>query len=414
MTLATEAAPLHKEVQSKKSQSFSLRSYLIDLIEHFCLREDLSTYDPYDIWTTAAGLRVKQNYNQSPKLGLAPAAAVALLDTVFNAPLRSLYRPREYAIVRSLAVLSLLNFYRVRSSHELLLSAKHHLQWLAANQCSGYSGPCWGLGFPHAVSRGLVHDANTPFSTITPYALEAFTAFHHVSPDPAHHDAFAGILRFLDCDIQIMEEDQEVLATSYGPLRDRIVTNAVSYTMFAYATLLPHTQSPSTHYIQKIQKLYAYLCRHQRPDGSWLYSPHGKSFIDCFHSCIVLKNIVKTDRLIPLPDANAVLQAGYHYLKSAFLDQKYFLFRRFSVRNKPGIVRFDLYDNAEGLQLALLLGDKPFARKLAASIVHHFCEGRTIYSEIDFLGMKHRQNTLRWAVMPFLYAASILISGDSE
>ena len=49
-----------------------------------------------------------------------------------------------------------------------------------------------------------------------------------------------------------------------------------------------------------------------------------------------------------------VVAAGYDYLKDSFLDQHHLLFKRFSVKNKPGLARFDLYDNAEALNLALL------------------------------------------------------------
>src|SRR5579862_3857956 len=41
-----------------------------ELIERFCLQDDLSTYDPYDIWKTPAGLKVKKLYNAHRGAGL--------------------------------------------------------------------------------------------------------------------------------------------------------------------------------------------------------------------------------------------------------------------------------------------------------------------------------------------------------
>jgi len=218
------------------------------------------------------------------------------------------------------------------------------------------------------------------------------------------------IFRFFDNDIRVMEEDHEALATSYGPFHDRTVINAVSYTMYSYALFLRYAPASQRQRIEaRVRKLYAYIRRNQHIEGSWFYSPHGRSFIDCFHSCIVLKNVIKTGHIVGLDDSAAVVGAGYEYLKRSFLDQHHFLFRRFSVRNKRGLVRFDLYDNAEFLNVAVLLGDSPLAQRLLASVLKHFCQDLNVYSQINFIGMRKNRNTLRWAVMPLLHAASQMV-----
>jgi hypothetical protein len=396
--------------QSKWKLGAPTGPYLRALIEEFCIKDDLSTHDPYDMWKTPVGLQVKCAYNCRPYLALAPAVALALFDNVLNGRLRLFYRRQEYAAVRAFAALSLINLYRSTGEHRLLDAALRHIEWLIANSCAGFSGHGWGHGFPWPVNREIFYDANTPLSTITPYALEAFVAFMAVSKQKSLQPVIGSILAFFDSNIKVMEEDSQVLATSYGPFKDRTVINAVSYTMYAYSLLLPHAPNYRRFEIQlKIQKLYAYLRRHQRADGSWLYSPHGRSFIDCFHSCIILKNITKTHRLIGLPDAGEIVAAGYEFIKKAFLNEQLFLFKRFALKNKPGLIKFDLYDNAEVLNLSVLLGDATVAMPLVESIVTHFCRGFEVYSQIDCFGARRNKNTLRWAVMPFLYAASSLI-----
>jgi hypothetical protein len=42
-------------------------------------------------------------------------------------------------------------------------------------------------------------------------------------------------------------------------------------------------------------------------------------------------------------------------------------------------------------------------------VLKHFCRDLNVYSQINFIGMRKNQNTLRWAVMPFLYAASQMV-----
>ena len=85
--------------------------------------------------------------------------------------------------------------------------------------------------------RELVYSSSTPYSTMTPYALEAFLGFSRASADAEYHSAVESVFRFFDRDIQVMYEDDEALATSYGPFRDRTVINAASYTMYSLRSM---------------------------------------------------------------------------------------------------------------------------------------------------------------------------------
>jgi hypothetical protein len=384
------------------------------LIERFCRRSDLTSYDPYDMWKTDLGFRVKTLYHCRPSAGLVPAAVLALADHLANHRLREWYTPMEHPHARAMAALCLLNIHRSSRDADLFEDAERHLQWLLAHTCRGYAGYCWGLGFPHAVSADVTYEAGMPFSTITPYALEAFVQAAETVEDGRYDSVIESIFRFFDRDLRVMEEDEEALATSYGTFRDRTVINAVSYNMYAHCLFLPFARHDERRRIElKARKLYAYIRRHQKNDGSWLYSPYGDSFIDCFHSCIVLKNIVKSAHIVRLEGWEDCVARGYQYLLASFQDPKHFLFKRFAVRNKFGLIRFDLYDNAEMLNLALLMGESRLASQLLESVIRHFCRGMDVFSQIDFLGCLKNRNTLRWAVLPFLYAASQMLVADN-
>lgn len=377
------------------------------IIEHFCCREDLATYDPYDIWKTSLGFRVKDLFNRSRNTALLPAAALTLFDAFLNNGARIFYTKQEYPIVRALAALSLLNLYRSHGELIHLEFAGKHLQWLVDHRCTGYSGACWGVGFRYAVARDLIYDEDTPFSTITPYALEAFVEYASITGDSCHKAIFTSIFDFFDKDIRVLKETEDWMATSYGPRSDRIVTNAISYTMYSYALLLPYLAGKARERtLLRIGKLYAFVKLNQRPDGSWLYAPEEPSFIDCFHTCIVLKNLFKTNSIMALPGSSDVIARGYAYLKEHMADSKTGLFRRFSLKNKPSLVKYDLYDNAEALNLAGLLGDKQLVSSLPAAIDHRFCQEYNVYSQNDVFGIRRNKNMLRWAVMPYLYAVS--------
>jgi len=163
---------------------------------------------------------------------------------------------------------------------------------------------------------------------------------------------------------------------------------------------------------EKIAKLYAFIRDQQRVDGSWLYSPDGNSFIDCFHSCIVLKNLIKASKFIALDNCEAVIHSGYNYIKQNFLSGNG-LARRFSVSNKPSMIRYDLYDSAELMSLSALTGDHELVANLSRNIELSFVRGQDIYSQIDIIGRRRNKNMLRWAVMPYLHALSQL-DGEAE
>ena len=377
------------------------------IIEQFCLREDLSTYDPYDIWKTPFGFHIKNLFNHNSYTGFLPAGILTLFDTFVNNRFRIFYSQQEYPIVRAFAALSLLNLYCKSGQEKHIDFVKKHLRWLVNHSCRGYSGYCWGLSFNYAVSSRFTYGKNTPLSTVTPYVLEAFAKYSQVTQDTQFNDIIGSIYDFFEKDIVTIEESDKHLITSYGPMRDRIVINAVSYAMYSYSLLLPYVPLQKKEYVKdKIRKLYAYIHENQRDNGSWLYSPLGKSFIDCFHSCIVLKNIVKTDKMVQLNDCAKIVKKGYDCIKENLLDNHFWLFRRFALKNKPSLVRFDLYDNAEMINLGMLLGDNLLVGKLSDSINRYFCCGRDIYSQIDILGIRRNKNMLRWAVMPYVYALS--------
>jgi hypothetical protein len=375
-------------------------------IRRICSSEDLRTFDPYDIWATRIGFWVKNFYNHHRLLGLPGAGALTAFDVACGDWHSSLYEAREYPVVRAWAALTLLNYFEKTGDKALLQPIRGHLQWLLDHSCSGYSGPCWGLGFHYAVGKDLVYEVNTPLATMTPYALEAFYKYGELTGDEQYADAIAGIHRYFENDIVVMEETDRHMVTSYAPFRDRRVINAVSYAVYCYAIFLDKMDpSKSGMAATRISKLYSFIRDQQRADGSWLYSPDGNSFIDCFHSCIVLKNLVKTSKIRSLDDSEEVVRVGYEYVKSAFITSDG-LARRFSLSNKPSVVRYDLYDNAELLSLAVLMKDRELVEKLAVNIEDHFVDGADIYSQIDVFGFRRNKNMLRWAVMPYLHALS--------
>jgi len=378
-----------------------------NLIESYLLKNDLSTYDLYDIWKGSIGQKVRKIYYKNRYVGIAPAGILTLFDWYLNNRLRIGYEKQEYPITRALAGLTLLNLYKKEPKDIYLEYAKKHIDWLLENRSIGYSGVCWGLNFDWVYSAEETYDKNTPFSTHTPYPLELMVEYYRVTHDDRLLEPIRSVFLFLEKDIKIMRESDEMLILSYGTQKDRIVTNANAYLMYMYALLIEFMPQKESYIREKIDKIYNFLCSVQNADGSWLYSPYeSDTFIDCFHSAFVLKNIYKTNKIRDLKNSTDIIERGYSYIIDNFLDQKYYLFKRFSKSNKLSLVKFDLYDNAEMLNIALMLDDTQTVDRLSRSIREHFIDKRGIASVIDSIGKLKNYNHFRWAVVPYLYALS--------
>lgn len=370
------------------------------------LNHSLTTSDPYDIWNTDIGQLIKKIYYKSKIIGIFPAASLTFFDFYINNKLRLGYHSRQYPIVHAYRVLISLELYKRSGDKSYIPLAESSLEWLSNNYSKNYSGYCWGINMPW-VSKMATYNENTPHVTHTPYVLEAFIKFQHEMNTKRFDRLIDSVLNFLDKDLIKMVDNANVLALSYSPKPEtRIVVNANSYAMFCYALLYNRDPIKNAHLKNKIIRLYQFILNNQNQDGSWFYFADKEkgNFIDCFHSCFILKNIFKVNKIIPLPDSERVIANGYRYLKDCFWDDARKLFKRFSVTDRLSLIKFDLYDNAEMLNLAILLKDDELIDKLSGSIENNFVANNNIYSHIIFPNRKTDRNTLRWAVFPYLFA----------
>lgn len=386
---------------------------IINLVENFALKEDLLTYDPYDVWKTKIGLFIKRFYYKS-KIGVIPAVLLSLFDFYINNSLRFFYKKQEYPIVRALAALSLQNTYQFSNDYRHLHFAAEHIDWLIKNASKTKNGIGWGLNFKWPVNNSIIYSADTPFSTHTPYVFEAIINHPEFQTSLIHHEVIEKVFFFFEKDIVIMYEDFDKMAISYGPLKDRIAVNAVSYGLLMYSYFYKMFPAQKEYILNKCQKMYNYINYCQGEEGGWYYSPDvGDSFIDCFHSCFIIQNLFKSNRNLERTGADALIDKGWYYIKTNFYDSSYGLYKRFTLENKPTLVKFDLYDNAEVLHTAVLLDDS-LVDELIDSINKHFVKNLSIYSIILKDKKLKNKDNLRWAVMPLIYALSLTIKGQEK
>ncbi len=389
------------------------------IIEYFINNYDLSTTDPYDMWTLDFGIKTKKIFYDC---GISKAfhRIIILFFLELTGLITFFTKKREYPIVRGLATQSTLNLYLYTKKNIYINTARNHLLFLPKNYSKGYSGYCWGLNQPW-MSKNTFYPEDTPHVTHTPYSLEAFIRYRKVTSSKEFDNVIRSVFYFLEKDIPVMHNSKDELAVGYSPLPEKyVVINANSYVMYMYALLMEFYPDKKAYIEDKILKLYNFIIRNQEPDGSWWYYVKGAkgNFIDCFHSCFIMKNIYKTAQLVDLPDWKKVVEKGYKYLADNFLDKRIFLVKRFTKTDKFNPVKWDLYDNAEFLNLSILLGKMDIAERNLQAILKTFVKNeKTVYSQVWIGGIKRYKNTLRWAVMPFIYVLSeylLRTKNDSE
>jgi len=365
----------------------------------YFLKKDLRTFDPYDLWFSGIGKKIKRHYHSHKFLMLPLAGGMTILDWIGEEVLRKcFFSARDYPIVRAQTALLLLSLFRQTQNADYLDHARIHLECLRNTATALAHGCGWGLPVDYAVSDSLVYPKATPMSTITPYAAEAFFEYQELCGDRTYEDLLERIFAFFEQDLTCILDDGEAMGFSYGPGPDRLVCNANSYTMYMLALSGKREQNR-----EKIQKIFRFIQREQNPDGSWFYGADSK-FIDGFHSCFVLKNLLKTSRIVRIPGMEETIRRGVRFWKERLIDAEHGLCRRFVQNNKPSFLCFDLYDNAESISLAKLIGERELAASLTERSLKTFFRRGHFYSQIDRLGFLHYKDSLRWAVTPFLRA----------
>ena len=362
------------------------------------------SYDPYDLWMTSPGVFAKKHFYRGRIIGKLLSVAIGLADWLTPNVSRAILgaKKRSYPITVAQWILG-------QSSIADSESALRQLMAVSSTRKEEF-GNCWGLGFPWMSKNGL-YDENMPFVTHTPYALEALVKLFTESGDPGFQEkarnCFLDSRPFLD-GLKIMHQGETSLALSYAPIEEpRIVVNANSYAGYSYALHAKFGENSEGVASARCKALLHWVVEQQQENGSWYYyaDEDAGNFIDGFHSCFVLKNLIKSAELIPELKTliePAVVQ-GMSYLQKAFIDQKTGLLRRFTERDIKDPFVWDLYDQAEYLGLLVLLGKLDEADTFIKVVYQHFHKKGHWYCRKDFFGRLWGKDFLRWGIMPFIH-----------
>jgi len=325
------------------------------------------SYDPYDFWAWSLGRKAKRFYYRRPIAGTLATAPLVLLDTFLPGVRRLVASRKRYPIADAHYAAGFFHWAARTGDAEAEARGLHFLDELVRSRCAGFDELCWGYPFDWESRSGTIA-AGTPLITTVPYGYEAFELAYEVTGDPRHLDAMRSIAQFAFERIPVTELGDGSAAAAYTPSLEGTVVNASCYRAFLLAAAGRRFALPD--WTAEAERNLSFALGAQRADGSWPYATTaGGEFVDNFHTCLVLKNLFKLWRLTDRDDVlNAVLR-GYSFYRRSLLDEQLQPIP-FAVKPRLTLHRRDLYDYAEGINLAVLLRDvaPPASEVLAAML----------------------------------------------
>ena len=249
--------------------------------------------------------------------------------------------------------------------------ASQHLAALAAARSPGFDEWCWGYPFAWETRIGP-WEKWRPLITQTAYGYDAFVAAHARWGDGRALAIARSVVDFAATRIPTTALSGEIDVCSYTPFDGRRVVNANAYRAFLLVD--GGGRFESDEWTAAGMRNVRFVLSAQRDDGSWPYATDGlDAFVDNFHTCFVLKNLVKIWQRTSDPDVLESVERGYAYYRRHLLDQTGEPIP-FAETRRMSLHRRELYDYAEGLNLALLMrglhtSAEHVAARLASSLV---------------------------------------------
>lgn len=376
-------------------------------------RVGYESYDPYDAWGTKYGLWSRELYYRHGNIAAPLIAPLVLLDLVCPSARRLFVKKQRFATADAQLLLAFLNLYRVTGERKHLDRAIKLGDEILAYAVPGYRGPCWGYPFDWQNGRGPTWKRNTPYITCTPYCYEAYLELHELTGDARYHEIMAGIAEFVHKDLRDTPTSSTASAGSYSPNDNSQVVNASAYR--AWLLLDAGRRFGRTDYTETGTRNLNFVLESQRDDGSWLYAMGLRSsFIDNFHTCFNLKNLIKINRALGRADIDASVRRGFEYYRqNLFLpngDPK-----SFAVEPRFQVQVLEMYNFAEGMTLAALLADAiPGARdlgeRLASRLIRDFqLRGGFFVTRVFRGGFRHTFPFIRWPQAQLFYGVTNML-----
>jgi hypothetical protein len=313
-----------------------------------------TSWDHQSFFASDIGRKAKALYYRRPLLGSLAVAPMIFAEAFTPAARQLFWKPQRFPIADAHYAMGFAFLHQAMGDEQYYARAVHFLQILQETRSEGYQDYCWGYPFSWETRHGTMR-AGVPLITTVPYVYEAFRQVHQIDGRQAWLDVMESIARHAFEDYHDIVTSPTASSCSYNPEPNEpgMVVNASAYRAFLLTQAAQDFQEDR--YQQTADRNLNYVLEAQNADGSWPYSTDGeRDFVDHFHTCFVLKALVKIEALAGNPQVTEAIEKGVgYYVQNLFDEQK--LPKPFSRRPRMTVYRRELYDYAECINLAVLL-----------------------------------------------------------
>jgi hypothetical protein len=313
-----------------------------------------TSYDFQTFYASEIGRRAKALYYKSPLLGTLAVAPIIFSEAFVPSARRIFWKRQRFPIADAHYAMGFAYLAQALEEGQYYEKAVRFLEILKDTRCVGYNNYCWGYPFNWETIRGTIREG-TPLITTVPYVYEAFRDVWRID----NKDEWLRIMRSIAMhgleDYRDFETSASASTCSYTPdPRQSVgVVNANAYRAFL---LMRAAEDFSDERFRKVaERNLNFVIECQNSDGSWYYANDGtRLFIDHFHTCFVLKALVKIEQITGHRGCTEAIEKGVRYYVGNLFDRDG-LPKPFSRRPRLTVYRRELYDYAECINLAVLL-----------------------------------------------------------
>lgn len=327
------------------------------------------SYDFQSFYASNLGRKAKALYYRRPLLGTLAVSPLVFCEAFLPSARSLVWKPQRFPIADAHYAMGFALLADLYGSDSYYKRAVHFLQVLKETRCPGYKEFCWGYPFNWETVNGTITQG-TPLITTVPYVYEAFRQVWRIDKREEWLRIMKSIALHALQDYKDLDTSESASTCSYtpDPKKSLSVVNANAYRAFLLTSAASDFSDDG--FWKVAERNLNFVIEAQNPDGSWYYAMDGRrSFTDHFHTCFVLKALVKIEQLKGHRGCTEAIERGVrYYTKDLFDDAN--LPKPFSRRPRLTIYKRELYDYAECINLAVLLqGRYPQLDRILNSVI---------------------------------------------
>jgi hypothetical protein len=313
------------------------------------------SYDFQTFYASPVGQKAKALYYKQPVLGTMAVTPIIFCEAFVPSARRLFWKPQRFPIADAHYAMGFAALSQALGEKKYYQRAVHFLEVLEATRCQGQIHYAWGYPFDWVCIEGKI-ETGTPLITTEPYVYEALSQVYEIDKDQKWRQIMRSIAQHASEDYFDAETSPLASRASYTPSPEPSgggIVNASAYRAFLLTKAALDFSEEK--YRRQAERNMHFVLESQNPDGSWFYAMDGKrNFVDHFHTCFVMKALVKIEQLTGDSDCTKAIESGVKYYVENLFDEDG-LPKPFSKAPRLTIYRRELYDYAECINIATLL-----------------------------------------------------------